>query len=391
MKILYLCADPGIPLYGRKGCSTHVRETCYVLQRMGHEVKVLCSNVEGDDRGEQRLDLVDVPPYQSKKLGFDLRRYLLDLRIWKRLQSLVEQWKPDVIYERYSLYSFSGECAEKKYGLPRLMEVNAFLTKEQRDRINVLPLARWAERHIIKRAPRVIVVSEPLAREVEALGTPKHRIIKMPMAVDLERFHPRGNGSELRRELGLEDVFVIGYVGTLSGWHGLRLLYPMARRLKELGAPPFVFLIVGGEGSKLEQSRARAAEEGMADTMRFIGSVPHESVPAYLRVMDAGIIPDTTYWSSPSKLFEYMASGVAVLAPRYPAILEAITHAGEGMIFEPNEPEQMADAALALLRDREQCRRIGAQARVRAEQERSWLRNGQSIVKLYREMGARVE
>ena len=103
MRVLYVCADPGIPLYGRKGCSTHVRETCYVLRELGHEIKVLCSNIEGDKRDTPELDVEVVPPLTSRKLGFDLRRALLDRRIWKRLQQVVAEWKPDVIYERYSL------------------------------------------------------------------------------------------------------------------------------------------------------------------------------------------------------------------------------------------------------------------------------------------------
>jgi hypothetical protein len=107
MKILYVCADPGIPLHGRKGCSTHVRETCLALIELGHQVKIVCSNVKGD-QAEDRLDVDYVPPFTSRKLGFDFRHILLDRRIAKRLTEQVEAWRPDALYERYSLYSRAG-------------------------------------------------------------------------------------------------------------------------------------------------------------------------------------------------------------------------------------------------------------------------------------------
>lgn len=392
MRVLYVCADPGIPLYGRKGCSTHVRETCYVLRELGHEIKVLCSNVEGDKRDTPELDVEVVPALTSRKLGFDLRRAMLDHRLWKRLQQVVAEWKPDVIYERYSIYSQAGMKAERRYGLPRLLELNAFLTHEQRDRIRFHRIARAIENKVIRSAPRVIVVSEPLRQEVHQLGVPIDSIIKMPMAVNLERFNPATNdGQAVRREFGLEGRFIIGYVGTLSGWHGLRLLFPVARALREAGAPPFAFLIVGGDGEKLEASRQLCRTEGVEDLMFFIGSVPHEVVPRYLAAMDAAVIPDTTYWSSPSKLFEYMASGVPILAPRYPAIEEAMSDRGEGRLFDVNDTAGMTQCALELIRDPEECRRMGRSARQRAERERSWRRNGLEILDLYRGLGARVD
>jgi glycosyltransferase involved in cell wall biosynthesis len=268
------------------------------------------------------------------------------------------------------------------------MELNAFLTKEQSQRIRCGWLANLVERSIIRHAPRVIVVSEPLRREVHELGQPFTAIAKMPMAVNLEKFNPIIDGSAVRRAHGLEDRFVIGYVGTLAGWHGIRLLYDMARELKSQGAPAFAFLIVGGDERKLDEHRRAAAEQGLSDELRFIGSVPHEAVPGHLRAMDTAIIPDTTYWSSPAKLFEYQASGIPVLAPEYPAILEALDDGVEGLIFTPRDVPAMARAARRMMDSAEKRQQMGQAARQRAEREHSWSHNAQEIVRLYAELGA---
>lgn len=390
MKILYLCTDPGIPVLGRKGCSTHIRETIVALQELGHEVRLLCSNAAGDPLAAQGLAIETVEPPRSRKLGFDLRHILLDRRISARLEALIHDWQPDAIYERYSLYSRAGQRMAAKYKLPRLMELNAFLTKEQAQRIRCGWLARSVERSIIRKAPRVIVVSEPLRREVNELGLAFSAIAKMPMAVNLVKFNPAIDGSEVRRQHGLDDRFVIGYVGTLAGWHGIRLLYEMARELKSITAAPFSFLIVGGDDRKLEEHRTLAREQGLDDVIRFIGSVPHEDVPRHLRAMDAAIIPDTTYWSSPAKLFEYQASGIPVLAPEYPAILEALDNGVEGLIFTPRDIRAMAAAAQKMMAEPAHRVLMGEAARRRAEREHSWSHNAAEIIRIYGELGAPV-
>jgi glycosyltransferase involved in cell wall biosynthesis len=99
-------------------------------------------------------------------------------------------------------------------------------------------------------------------------------------------------------------------------------------------------------------------------------------------------VPDTTYWSSPAKLFEYQASGIPVLAPSYPAIHEALENGRDGLIFPPLDCACMAQLALQLMRDPEQCRRMGAAARQRAEHEHSWSHNGEEIMDLFRQLGA---
>ena len=275
MKICYLCADPGIPLYGRKGCSTHVRETCTALERAGHQVKVLCSNLEGDSDGSG-LDVMSVAIPTSRKIGFDLRHILLDRRIGARIEELAAQWRPDALYERYSLYSRAGYRMARRHQIPRLLEVNAFLTREQEERIKLLWLARRVESRIIRSARQVIVVSEPLRKEIHALGVPLEHIAKMPMAVNLENFHPALDGSGVRARYGLDDRLVIGYVGTLAGWHGIRLLYDLALKLKALQAPPFAFLIVARRGRQAGNQPAQGARSraGAGTVVHRLGAAP---------------------------------------------------------------------------------------------------------------------
>lgn len=389
MKILFICADPGVPVFGRKGCSTHVRETVLTLLDQGHEVRLVCSNVEGDSGGRDRIPIIQVEPYRSRKLGFDLRHLLLDRRVHKAAEDAIAEWKPNAIYERYSLYSLTGTRLAHKWKLPHLIEINALMTKEQKDRIRMMPLAKIWEKRIFTAARHVVVVSEPLKQEIAAIRGTDAEISRMPMAVNLQRFSPSIDGGPVRREHGLGNKFVIGYVGTLTGWHGISLLYELAARMKGLGASDFAILVVGGDERRLAAHREKVQAEGLGDTLHFIGAVAHSEVPRYIRAMDAALIPDTTYWSSPAKLFEYQGCGIPVLAPRYPAIEAAMEHGEEGMIFAPRNVEEMAAHAFALYKDPEGRKRMGARAREKAAKFHSWEQLGQSVVEIFeRQAGA---
>ncbi len=386
MKILYLCADPGVPILGRKGCSTHVREVARALVRAGHKVRIVCANA-GDDRFDSGppMDIVAVPPFRSKAIGFDLRHVLFNRRFTRELNRQVKQFRPDAIYERFSLYSFSGHSLARRTRLPRLLEVNAFLSDEQSDRIHFQSLARKTDKFIVGHAEQVVVVSEPLRQEVAALGIPLHHIHKMPMCADVQHFHPSKSGDAVRKQYGFEGKYVIGYVGTLTGWHGIESLYDVAALLKSR-LSNFVFFLVGGDASKAQEHRDKARSVGLEQNFVFAGSVPYECVPEHIRAMDVTLVPDTTFWSSPTKLFEYQASGVPTVAPRYAAVIEAMEENVEGLLFEPRNVQQLAACLEELARNPEKRLQLGRNARERVVRCHSIDQQVNELIRIYEQM-----
>ncbi|MBI1785816.1 glycosyltransferase family 4 protein [Candidatus Sumerlaeota bacterium] len=387
MKILYLCADSGVPIFGRKGCSTHVRENCLVLQEMGHEVRLICTNADGDDTDRAKLKPILVPPTRSRRLGFDLRHIINDRRVERAARELYKDWQPDAIYERYTLYSLAGTNLARRWGIPHLLEANAFMTVEQKNRIRLMPFARWTERRIFKRSRHVVVVSDPLFDETAALRGSREEITRMPMAVNLNHFKPGSDGIEVRAKYGWEKKFVLGYIGTLTGWHGIKLLYDLAPRLRNLGARDFVIMLVGGDEKRLASNRLKVAEAGLDGIICFLGAVPYQDVPKYIRAMDVALVPDTTIWSSPAKLFEYQGCAVPVLAPRYPAIERAMTQGIEGYLFEPRDVADMARKAKEFYDDPAKRLAMGAKGRERAVTFHSWEAQARSIISIYESQG----
>jgi glycosyltransferase involved in cell wall biosynthesis len=351
---------------------------------------LVCANAGGDDRDVALLEIDEVTPYRSRRLGFDLRHLLTDRRVEKAAARLIGRWHPDAIYERYSLYSFAGARLARRYQLPHLLEVNAFVTRELTDRIRFMAAARAAERRIFRRARHVVVVSEPLAEEIAQLRGTAGEITRLPMAVNVHNFHPGRDRAGVRERLGLGVRFVLGYVGTLTGWHGIKLLYELVERLRGAGIGPFAVIVLGGDPRRLEEHRRRVKEAGLEEWLRFLGPVPHTHVPDYIAAMDVALVPDTTYWSSPAKLFEYQGCGVPVLAPRVPAVEMALAHGEDGLIFEPGNVEELARHAMTLYQDPQRRRAMGIMAAERAAKDHSWEASALQVVGIFeRQIAAR--
>ncbi len=383
MRILYICADLGIPVLGRHGCSTHVRETCHALRKAGHEVTVLCSLLGGDQTLGEGLDFEIVKPPQSKKMGYDLRNLWHNLAIYKRAKKIVEEKKIEAIYERFSLYSVAGIWTSNHYKLPRILEINAFMTVEHAEKLHWPWLAKKIEKHIAQSTPSVIVVSQPLKDTLMDMGVPAHRITIMPLGVDLTHFTPDAPGaSAVREKFGLVGRYVIGYVGALTGWHGIRLLYDMAQMIRK-ERDDFTIFVVGGDKVRLEKHRRKVEEAGLGDHLLFVGSVSYEQVPDYIGAMDVALVPDTNHWTCPTKMFEYQASAVPTIAPKYPAILKAMDDGKEGLLFEPKNVKQAVQRILSVADAPDKRREMGKAARDRVSAMRSWNNNVNQIIEMF--------
>src|SRR5260370_1756830 len=139
----------------------------------------------------------------------------------------------DFIYERYSLFNFTGGLVARLYRIPLILEVNSpFALEQSRDKeLRMVRFAQWSERTICNLATRVIVVSTPLARMMREYGVSPSKLEVMPNGVCLENFKSTGKSGALRRSLGVSyGQTVIGFVGWFRKWRGLALLWEAVHR-----------------------------------------------------------------------------------------------------------------------------------------------------------------
>jgi glycosyltransferase involved in cell wall biosynthesis len=392
MKIIYISGDIGVEIGGRKGAATHVRETCHALQRFGHEVTLLTPSP--GDLSQVRVPVITVPAPHLKWIGSDLRYMGLNRRMRRVLEQVIRETSPDAVYERYSLYQTAGQEVCRKHNLPRILEVNTLLAREQRERLHWPRFAERVENSLWRKERAIICVSEKLKELMtEAAHLDEKKMVGFvisPVAVDPDVFHPNvAPATEVR--LLANGRSIAGYAGTLTAWHGVDLFFHAAKALKERGANCMI-LAVGGERERVERLRTRAREEGVGEYLHFYGSIPHEQVPSFIAAMDVCLIADTQDWSSPTKFFEFASMEKPIVASRSPSVYEVFGHNEQaGLFFDRGDAEGMATRILECLQDPELSKQRGAAARQRVLQRYTWECNVRSIMELYARMGANTE
>src|SRR5919204_18998 len=398
MKIAYLCADFGIPIQGYKGASVHVREMVAALKAHGHDVRVFVPTLgEGNAVAapvhhigphglpETCARLVRSVSQRHPRLDKEVRELAYNCTFYRRLLAQCRLWRPDAVYERYSLYSLAGLALARRLRVPHLLEVNAPLRIE-RARTKGLaldPLAGLVERRLFGASDALLTVSTALQRYVLAHGARLARTLVLPNAVDTVRFQPQADGAAARARLGLApDSVVVGFAGSLKPWHGTDTLLDAFATVHE--AVPAARLLIVGEGPQGKVLHERAAHLGLDTTVVFTGKVAHDAMPGILAAMDVGVAPyrevDAFYFS-PLKLYEYMAAGLAVVASDAGEIATLVRDGQTGLLCPPGNATELAATLLRLVREPGLRARLGAAARVEAERH-TWQENARTVAAL---------
>lgn len=280
-----------------------------------------------------------------------------------------------ILYERYAFFNIAGALAARAARVPFVLEVNYTTdTALYRSRSRMLlPLARAAERMVFRRADVIAAVSTVLRERVLEQGIAPERVFVMPNAADPERFRGDTSGEAVRARLGLGDARIVGFSGAFFPWHGVALILDALPRLLERVPKAAVLLI--GEGPERVPLEARAQREGLSDRVRFVGWVTHEDLPAHLAAFDVAVMPDSNEYGSPMKIYEYMAMGKPVVAPRLGPLEDGIVDGRTGLLFARGDAAALGEALASLLADDARRLAMGDEARQHVRRNHTWDRN----------------
>ncbi|CAG1007011.1 GDP-mannose-dependent alpha-(1-6)-phosphatidylinositol monomannoside mannosyltransferase [Phycisphaerales bacterium] len=369
MRIAYVCTDPGVPVFGCKGASIHVQEVLRALVRTGADITLLSRRFDGDAPPDLRA--VRIAALEPAAHSDPVARERALLAGNHTARRALEKLGPlDLVYERHALWSFGAMEHARDAGIPSALEVNAPLVQEQ-SRYRTLTLrddALAAARRALAAAGRVFCVSRAVAQAVMPPAADAARFEVLPNGVDALRFRP-----DILPALPPADAITIGFVGSLRPWHGLDLLIDAFARLAR-ESPRWRLLIVG-DGPMMPALREDLGARCLLDRTILTGAVPPSSVPSWLASMDiaaAPYPPDQPDYFSPLKLFEYMASGRAIVAARLGQTAEVIEHDRTGLLVTPGDVGALADALRTLGHDPARSAALGRAARARAVAAHSW-------------------
>ena len=385
--ILYLRTN----LWGRESvASGAIAHTKGVVEAFARDAKNVCiCSPDKFDYIKEDVGYILVNPNEMMSYGHG---ELADLEYNDLLiPTLVERYqnqKPSFIYQRYGLNNYTGAYLAKKLHIPFVLEYNGseiWMSHHWGRPLHYESVAQAIETANFQSADLIIGNAESLEDELVAYGVSRDKICIIPNGVDASRFSPEIDGSSIRSQLGFaKDDVVVSFIGTFGPWHGAEVL---AQTISKVCAndPHVRYLFIGGGGS-YEQVKEIVKSSGYEDRVRMIGFVPQLEAPLYLAACDILVSPQipnpdgTPFFGSPTKLFEYMAMGKAIVASDLDQMGRILQDNKTALLSIPGNVESLSNAIVQLAADSDLRSMLGANAREEVVKKYTWDRHVQIIL-----------
>lgn len=369
MKVLYL-ADTRFPIERANGVQTMA--TCRALATRGHEVTLVVrpdtSRPARDPFAFYGVDrpasltirtIGGAPGPTARRVRFLIQAALAaraarsvvftrDLGLAALLLALPG---PTVrlVYESHGLADVVSAELPRLLGRPELAPSPAKLAR----------LAR-REARVWRRAPAYVTITAHLADELRGRFGERPRVFVVPDGGPTPETTPPAAPAA--------DGVVVGYAGHLYPWKGVDVLIEALAKL-----PAVRGLIIGGHPAEQDRRRVEARIDalGLGSRVELTGQLPPADVAGRLAAASILVLPNTSSaiserYTSPLKLFEYMALGRAIVASDLPAIREVLTHDVDALLVPPGDAAALAGAIETLAADPALAARLGAAALARA-------------------------
>lgn len=331
MKILYHHR-----IASKDGQYVHVKELTNALKNNGNVLLFVSpgftKNTDFGDDGGISTKLKKLLP----KSIYEILELSYSLIIGIKLIINIIKFKPDFIYERYNLYQPAGVIISKIFRIPLLLEVNAPLVFERQKYSGLaLPIiATFIEKFTWRQASAVLPVSNVLANIIDKSGVPRSRINVIHNGINKDLFENYFHN--LNKHTG--DEIIIGFVGFLNKWHRLDLVIDAISKFPKKN----IKLICVGDGDIKNELEKLVSNKGISDKVKFTGHISRNEVFKYVQSFDIALQPSVTPYASPLKLFEYMAAGCLIIAPKSDNICEILDE-GNAVLFDLDSPDDFTE------------------------------------------------
>jgi glycosyltransferase involved in cell wall biosynthesis len=369
---------------GQDAQGIHIQEIRRAFASLGHTTEL----VSFADRRREEAARTEVPAARGgerygwlgrvRRLAVAYEAAELAYNVWgiAALWRAVHRRRPDVLYERYSLFNVSGVVVSRLCGIPMVLEVNAPLAyeKETYEKLVLRRLAYALERWICSHSTRTLVVSTPMRDILVRQGVPAAHMVVVSNGVNTVEIAAALGRNDVRNHYGIGAKLVLGFVGWFKPWHRLDTVLDLVATRP--GWRDRIHVLLVGDGPETAPLRERARKLGLERCVTFTGPVGRDQIYDHIDAFDIALQPHVTEYASPMKIFEYLALGKCVVAPDLANIREILTHGEDALLFAPGDPADMARALEVLVDDPHRVQRMGQAARRKLETRRYyWVEN----------------
>jgi len=389
MKILF-CES--VNINNPNSFQVHIYEVFHNLSKFGHNVvpiKIDNSGEKGDTASQAKL----LPHIKDLlRSSFIYKRFkgeiTLSLMLFSEMCHFISilkllmqsAGKFDVIYRRYNLLN-SEYLLAKLMNIPFITEVNGIFSDEAiilniGDKFT-LNLIKRIECYTLRRANKIIVVT-PKMKDIlqQDYRISKQKIVVIENGVNIDLFKPINYDTRVSLRLDPSYLYV-GFVGSFNEWHGLDDLVKCA--LLVCPQIPKARFVLVGDG-RLKASIIDMVDKlGLKNQFIFTGEVPYKLVPLYVNAFDICVSPKKKgIVGAPLKLCEYMSCNKPVIATKSDDF-QFIEDINAGILINPEDSEQFAEAIVKLLQDKELRQHMGDNGRIYVLKYRSWEKVAQRV------------
>ena len=295
-----------------------------------------------------------------------------------KIRELLRQRSYDALYTRHLnsasfFLKFKGTLR-----LPILFEAHEifFLTTDRKDKADKI---KREESRVYPRLDGIISITRGLEDKLQEVFGLRAPMAVAPDGVNLDFFETTGKRPENQK---------IIYVGQLYPWKGAGTLVEAMRYL-----PAGELHLVGGSEERIQNLREKAAQLGVGERIFFHGQVPPREVRAYLADAAVAVLPlsqdlISASFTSPLKLFEYMAARVPIVASDLPSTREVLASGKNALLVPANDPRALGEGLRKLLEDRPFADSLARKA-YDDMKEYTWAKRAQKIVQFLRSLGRR--
>ena len=380
-RVLYTAFDV-VP--SPKGASTHIIHNLRGLVERGYEVRLMTPS-DGILPLEDALDGAQVTRVPQDLSQNFLARAADFGRAVMRHVALAPAY--DVVHYRSVWCGLPLAQARRTHGYKTLFEVNGLPSVELKYHYPTIEpelLAKIKEQEIatLHLSDAIICPSHVTRDYIASLGLDRRLVAVIPNGVSPSDFF----ASPLPSREGRVPTLL--YIGTLADWQGLDVLIKALPKILE--RHEVRLQIVGRGRSRQRKLLAKHIRKlGLTEHVLVQPAVPHHEVPALMAGADICVAPlglndrNVTQGACPIKVLEYMAAGRPLLASNMPIVRELVREDMDALLFSPNDPEDLARQALALLNDFELSKRLAESASERALTKFTWHESQKKLGKVY--------
>jgi glycosyltransferase involved in cell wall biosynthesis len=371
--------------------ASRTHEHCREWVRQGHDVTVI-TGVPNHPRGvlfegyqnrlvqEERVDGIRVIRtwmYLSANEGFGGRIANYVLFAIAAAIACFRVERPDVVIATSPQFfaGLAGALISRLRGAPFVLEVRDLWPESivQLGQIQpgfLLRRLEWLETALYRSAAGIVVNTRAFIDHISARGVPRERMELVYNGIDPELFRPQPRDDALLRKHGLEDKFLVAYIGTLGLAHGVDTLLEAADRLRD--QPDLHFLVIG-DGATRRDLESMAAERGL-ENVTLLGQRPRAEIPSWIASIDLLVVllRDLSIFTSviPSKVFEFCAQERPVVVSTPKGEIRSLLEAADaGYSIDAEQPDALVDTIL-------RCRRSPDETAAMARRGREWVDAG---------------